>query len=88
MGLSKSGIDTNEAVNSSEHGRIQAVCGANMSSVAAPVSPTAAASPAAALPEKRILPPFPEGNVTQEEGERLCKMICDAYPEVFDGKKG
>ena len=82
----------NEVSNSSSNvnGCVQAVHGDMMSSEsseAAPDPPTAAADPAAPLPEKRTLPPFPEGDITQEEGERLCKMICDAYPEVFDGKK-
>ena len=43
---------------------------------------------ATALPEKRILPAFPEGDVTQADGEAICEMICNAYPEVFDGNKG
>ena len=43
---------------------------------------------ATALPEKRTIPPFPTGDVTQAEGERIYKLICDTYPEVFDGKKG
>ena len=79
----------NEVCNSGSNvnGCVQAVHGDMMSSGAAPDSLAASADPAAALPEKRTLPPFPEGDVTQEEGERLCKMICDAYPEVFDGKK-
>ena len=55
---------------------------------AAPDQPNAAAADSAALPEKRRLPPFPDGDITQEEGKRLCKVICDAYPVVFDGKKG
>ena len=40
------------------------------------------------LPERRKLKPFPEGVVTQQEGEAYCKYICDAYPEVFDGERG
>ena len=35
-----------------------------------------------------MLPPYPTGNVTQAEGEAFCKVICDMYPEVFDGEKG
>ena len=41
-----------------------------------------------ALPKKRELPAFPDGDVTQEEGEAFCRLICETYPEVFDGKKG
>ena len=37
---------------------------------------------------RRVLPPPPNGDVTQEEGERYCKLICDTYPEVFDGGRG
>ena len=39
-------------------------------------------------PAKRKLPPPPKGKVTQEEGEAYCRVICDTYPEVFDGGKG
>ena len=57
-----------------------------------PPPPTSAAELAVmdlpALPEKRKLPPYPEGNITQEEGEEYCKLICETYPEVFDGQKG
>ena len=41
-----------------------------------------------ALPEMRQIPPLRAGEVTQEIGERYCRLICDTYPEVFDGKKG
>ena len=56
-------------------------------------SATTPASPATAavqmqLPEKRKLPEFPKGDISQAEGEAFCKLICDTYPEVFDGKKG
>ena len=40
------------------------------------------------LPQKRVLPPYPTGNITQAEGEAFCKVICGMYPEVFDGEKG
>ena len=40
------------------------------------------------MPEKRKIPPLPSGDISQEEGEAFCRMICDTYPEVFDGKKG
>ena len=46
------------------------------------------AAPVAVLPEKRKLPPLPVGEITQAQGEAYCKLICDTYPEVFDGKKG
>ena len=39
-------------------------------------------------PDRRELPPFPEGEVTQEIGEAFCKKICAVYHEVFDGSKG
>ena len=39
------------------------------------------------LPEKRKLPAFPKGDISQDEGEAFCKLICDTYPEVFDSKK-
>ena len=42
----------------------------------------------AALPERRKLPPPPTGVVTQKQGEDYCRLICQQYPEVFDGKKG
>ena len=42
----------------------------------------------ATLPEKRELPPIPEGEFTRAVGEAYCKVICDTYPEVFDGEKG
>ena len=42
----------------------------------------------APFPERRKIPPFPEGEVTEEEGEAYCKVICDTYPEVFDEEKG
>ena len=41
-----------------------------------------------ALPQRRKLPPPPTGAVTQKQGEEYCKLICQQYPEVFDGKKG
>ena len=40
------------------------------------------------MPEKRKLPAFPEGDVSQADGEAICEMICNAYPEVFNGTKG
>ena len=40
----------------------------------------------AVLPERRKLPPPPTGAVTQEQGEAYCRVICQQYPEVFDGK--
>ena len=40
------------------------------------------------LPEKRELPPFPTGDISQAEGEAFSRLICDIYPEVFDGEKG
>ena len=39
-------------------------------------------------PPRRMLPPPPTGDVTQEEGERYCKLICDTYPEVFNEGRG
>ena len=39
-------------------------------------------------PERRPMPPLPEGEITQEIGEAFCKQICAVYPEVFDGGKG
>ena len=39
-------------------------------------------------PEHRPLPKLPDGEITQAVGEAYCKVICDAYPEVFDGEKG
>ena len=67
--------------------------GARMSvGSASPVSPLTSPPPppptGAALPEKRKLPPFPEGDMTQQEGEAFCRLICETYPEVFDGQKG
>ena len=41
-----------------------------------------------ALPEKRVLPPLPEGEVTKAVGETRCKLICDTHPKVFDKEKG
>ena len=41
-----------------------------------------------ALPERRVLPPLPEGEITKAVGEARCKLICDTYPEVFNGDKG
>ena len=38
--------------------------------------------------DRRKLPPRPIGIITQEIGEKYCQMICDTYPEVFDGKLG
>ena len=49
-----------------------------------PPPPPAQPVAAAQLPEKRKLPPFPEGDVTQEEGEAFCSLICKTYPEIFD----
>ena len=40
------------------------------------------------LPEKRELPPFPTGDMSQAEGEAFARIICGTYPEVFDKKKG
>ena len=40
------------------------------------------------LPQRRKLPPPPTGAVTQKQGEEYCRIICQQYPEVFDGKKG
>ena len=40
------------------------------------------------FPKKRVIPAFPEGNITQAEGEAICEMICNTYPEVFDNEKG
>ena len=37
---------------------------------------------AAPLPEKRELPPLPEGEITQDIGETYCKVIYDTYHEV------
>ena len=36
----------------------------------------------------QTLSPFPEGPVTQEQGEAYCRLICETYPEVFNGEKG
>ena len=36
------------------------------------------------IPDRRPLPPMPEGPLTQEEGIAYCNLICDLYPEVFD----
>ena len=47
-----------------------------------------ASSAVPALPEMRKLPPMPEGDVSQEDGEAYCRIICNMYPEVFDGQKG
>ncbi|CAL4124671.1 unnamed protein product, partial [Meganyctiphanes norvegica] len=41
----------------------------------------------APLPERRKLPPLPEGD-SQQESEAYCRLICETYPEVFDGTKG
>ena len=42
----------------------------------------------AALPERRSIPQFPEGDISQQEGEAYCKLICETYPKVFNGEKG
>ena len=38
-------------------------------------------------PERKKLPPLPEGEIIQAMGEAYCKQICQLYPEVFDGQK-
>ena len=38
-------------------------------------------------PERKKLPPLPEGEITQEVGEAYCKKICQIFQiEVIDGK--
>jgi len=49
---------------------------------------TPAKSEAAALPERRYIPPLPKGDITKEMGEAHGKRICDTYPEVFNDDKG
>ena len=39
------------------------------------------------MPEWRTLPPLPEGEITKAVAKARCKLICDTYPEVFDGEK-
>ena len=39
-------------------------------------------------PDRRELPKLPDGNITQEIGEKYCQQLCDVYHEVFDGGKG
>ena len=39
-------------------------------------------------PERKALPPLPEGEITQEVGEAYCKQICQLYLKVFDSQKG
>ena len=53
-----------------------------------PVTPAVVPSAGPALPEKRTLPPLQEGEITKAVGEARCKLICDTYPEVFNGEKG
>ena len=49
----------------------------------------AAATKAADTSTHRSLPPFPTGNVTQEEGEAYCKQLCkEEFSELFDGGIG
>ena len=94
VGEHKSGtVAANEVHNSSRSvgGADTNIIGIMRTSVGADASlsdATAEASIATALPEKRNIPPFPVGEITQEVGERYCKLICDTYPEVFDGEKG
>ena len=39
-------------------------------------------------PDRRELPKLPDGDITQEIGEKYCKQLCNVYHEVFDGGKG
>ena len=34
------------------------------------------------------LPKAPTGNVSQEEGEKYCKLIALVHPTLFDGERG
>ena len=52
-----------------------------------PVTPVVP-STVPALPEMRVLPPLPEGEITKDMGKARCKLICDIYPEVFNEDKG
>ena len=36
----------------------------------------------------RPIPPFPTGDITQEEGEAFCWKLCEVFPELFDGGIG
>ena len=38
--------------------------------------------------KKCSIPPPPTGEITQEIGEKYLRLICDTYPEVFDGEPG
>ena len=87
-GVGKScGVGSNEAHNSGRSVMTDARRSGTM--VTSRTEAAAAdADMATALPEKRTIPPFPVGEITQEVGEKYCKLICDTYPEVFNGEKG
>ena len=83
-----------EKILSSHQSAAAAASGARLSTeaseLACPVHVTTtvagdAQGQATPLPGKRKIPDFPSGHISQQEGEAFCKIICDTFPEVFDG---
>ena len=66
-----------------EGARMSAESASPVSPLTSPPPPPPTGAAAVTLPEKRKLPPFPEGDITQQEGEAFCRLITMNRVEVL-----